>query len=150
MVNVLMRDATKMFPRKGLQLTAGAKGNTWNGKVSRNALFDKEKMQEKDSKTIFNVTYYPVYRNLKTLLDILACDGEHRKVFPNVSIIGFKKSKNLRWHLVRVAPSTLDKVMPKLCGRKRLPCQLCSSMKDTNSFKSKHFKKVHHRIKLLD
>lgn len=99
---------------------------------------------------MFNVTYYPVYRNLKTLLHILACDGEHRKVFPNVSMIGLKKSKNLRWHLVRVAPSTLDKVMPKLCGRKRPPCQLCSSMKDTNSFKSKHFKKVHHRIKSLD
>ena len=38
-------------------------------KVSRNDLLDEgKKKTRKDSKTTVNVTYYPVYRNLKSIL----------------------------------------------------------------------------------
>ena len=40
---------------------------------------------------------------LKELLVILACDKDHKKVFPEVPVIGFKNSKNLNSHLVRAA-----------------------------------------------
>ena len=57
-------------------------------------MLDKEKSQENDSKLIFNVRYYPVFRHLKSqlkeLLVILECDEDHKKVFPEVPIIGFK------------------------------------------------------------
>ena len=70
----------------------------WARKIPRNELLDKEKSQRNDSKLTFNVTYYPVFRHLKSqlkeLLVILACDEDHKKVFPEVPIIGFKNRKN--------------------------------------------------------
>ena len=52
-------------------------------KNSSNELLDKEKSQGNDSKLIFNVMYYPVFRHLKSqlkeLLVILECDA-HKKV----------------------------------------------------------------------
>ena len=75
-------------------------------KISRNELLDKEKSQGNDSKLALNVTYYPVFRHLKSQLKelhvILACDEDHKKVFPEVPIIDFKNNKNLKSHLVRV------------------------------------------------
>ena len=60
-------------------------------KITRNELLDKEKGQGNDSKLTFNVTYYPVFRHLKSQLKelhvILACDEDHKKVFPEVPII---------------------------------------------------------------
>ena len=67
-------------------------------KSPRNKLLDKEKSQGNDSKLTFTVTYYPVFRHptsqLKELHVILACDEDHKKVFPEVPIIGFKNNKN--------------------------------------------------------
>ena len=37
-------------------------------KISRNGLLDKKKSQGNDSKLTFNVTYYPVFRHLKSQL----------------------------------------------------------------------------------
>ena len=41
---------------------------------------------------MFNVTYYPVFRNLKSQLKeffvILQCDEDHKKVFSGVPVIG--------------------------------------------------------------
>ena len=65
-------------------------------KISRNELLDKEKSQGYVSKLTFNVTYYLVFRHLKSHLKelhvILACDEDHQKVFPEVPIIGFKNN----------------------------------------------------------
>ena len=69
-------------------------------------MLDKEKSQENDGKRIFNVTYYPVFRYLKSelkeLLVILECDEEDKKVFPEVPIIGFKDRRtwnHIWWQL---------------------------------------------------
>ena len=117
-------------------------------KIPRNELLDKEKSQGNDSKLTFNVTYYPVFRHLKNQLKelhvILACDEAHKKVFPEVPIIGFKNNKNLESHLVRAGFLDINVVgRCEPCGRKRPPCQLCSNMKSTSSFKSKHSNKVY-------
>ena len=76
-------------------------------KIPRNDFLDKEKSKGNDSKLTFNVTYYPVFRHLKSQLKelhvILACDKNHKMVFPEVPIIGFKNNKSLKSHLVRAA-----------------------------------------------
>ena len=92
-------------------------------------MLDKEKSQGNDSKLRLNVIYYPVFRHLKSQLKelhiILACDEDHKKVFPEVLIISFKNNKNLRSHLVRPALPVLNEVgRCEPCRRKRPPCPL--------------------------
>ena len=81
---------------------------------------------------------------LKELHVILACDEAQKKVFPEVPIIGFKNNKNLKSHLVRATLPYINKVgRCEPCGGKRPPCQLCSNMKNTITFKSKHSNHVY-------
>ena len=105
-----------------------------------NELLDKEKSQENDKKLTFNVRYFPVLRHLKMqskeLHVILACDKDHKKVFPEVPFIGYKKNKNSKSHLVRASLQDMNEV-----GRP--PCRLCSNMKNTSTFKSKHSNEVY-------
>ena len=61
---------------------------------------------------------------------ILASDIGHKKVFPDVPMIGFKKNKNLKAQLVRSQ-------LPEPCRGKVPPCQLRKNMKDTWTFKGK-------------
>ena len=117
-------------------------------KIPRNELLDKEKSQGNDSKLTFNVTYYPVFRHqkrqLKELYVILAWDEYHKKVFPEVPVIGFKNNKNLKSRLVRAALAYINEVgRCEPCGGKRPPSQLCSNMKNTSTFKSKRSNKVY-------
>ena len=75
---------------------------------------------------------------------ILASYDEHKKVFPEVPMIGFKINKNLKVHLVRSQLADLDEVCRSKPYRgKRPPCHLCENMKDTCTFKSKHLNKVY-------
>ena len=101
-------------------------------KIPRHELLDKKKNQRNDSKLTFNVMYYPVFRHLKSQLKelhvILACDEDHKKVFLEEPIIGFKYNKNLKPHLVRAALQDINEVgRCEPCGGKRPPCRLCSS-----------------------
>ena len=67
-----------------------------------------------------------------------------KKVFPEVPIIGFKNNNNLRSYLVRAAVPGINEVgRCELCGGKGPPCQLCSKMKNTSAFKSKHSNEVY-------
>ena len=116
-------------------------------KIATNELLDKEKSQRNYSKLTFNIMYYPVFRHLKSQLKelhvILTCDENHKKVFPEVPIIGFKNIKNLKSHLVRAALRDINEVgRCEPCEGKRPPCQLCSNMKKPSTFKSKHSKEV--------
>ena len=65
--------------------------------IPRDALLEKVNNQEKQNKITFNVTYRPVFRNVRKILEelhvILASDDGHKKVFPDVPMIGFKKFK---------------------------------------------------------
>ena len=116
--------------------------------IPRDALLEKVNNQEKQNKMTFNITCHPVFRNVRKILEelhvILASDDGHKKVFPDVPMIGFKINKNLKAHLVRSQLPDLDEVArSKPCGRKRSPCHLCENMKDTRAFKSKHLNEVH-------
>ena len=116
--------------------------------IPRDALLEKVKNQEKQNKITFNITYHPVFRNVRKILEelnvILPSDDGHEKVFADVSMIGCKYNKSLKAHLVRSKLPDLDEVgRSKPCGGKRPPCHLCENMKDTRSFKSKHLNEVH-------
>ena len=125
----------------------------WAIKIPRNELLDKERSQGNDSKLTFNVTYHPVYRHQKCQLKEshvnLACDEEHKKVFPAIPIIGFKSNKNLKSHLGRAAlPDINETGRCEPCYGKRLPGQLYSNMKHTITFKSKHSDSLSNKEKL--
>ena len=75
---------------------------------------------------------------------ISASDDEHKKVYRDVPMIGFKNNQNSKAHLVRSELPDLDEVgRSKPCGGKRPPCHLCGNMKDTCTFKSKHLHEIH-------
>ena len=105
--------------------------------IPRDAHLDKVNNQETQNKITFNITYHPVFRDVRKILVelhvILASDDGHEKVFPDVPMISFKINKNVKAHLVKSQLSDLDEV-----GRSK-----CENMKDTCTFKGKHLNEVH-------
>ena len=79
---------------------------------SRNDLLEKEKQQLSERKLTFNITYYPVYRNVRSIMEelhiLLTSNEEHKKVFPDVAVVGFRNSKSLKDYLVRAKLPKLD------------------------------------------
>ena len=108
---------------------------------SRETLLDKEKMSRNDDRVTFNITHYPVFKNIRIILEelhiLIAPNEQHREVFTDIPRIGFKNGKSLKDYLVR-------SVLPKIdvagnsgpCGRKRPPCELCKLMKKIQLLKS--------------
>ena len=81
----------------------------------------------------------PNIRNiLEKLHVILAYDGGHNKIFPNVPMIGTSGKA----HLIRSQLRDLDEI-GRSVGRKIPPFHLWENMKDTCTFKSKHINEVH-------
>ena len=98
--------------------------------IPRDALLEKVNDQEKQNKITFNITYHPVFWNIRNILEelhvILPSDDGLKKVFPDFPMIDFKINKNLKKHLVRSQLPDLDEVgRSKPCGGKRPPCHLC-------------------------
>ena len=60
--------------------------------IPRNALLEKVNNQEKQNKITFNITYHPVFRDIRKILEefhvILASDDGHKKVFFDVYMTG--------------------------------------------------------------
>ena len=116
--------------------------------IPRDALLEKFNNQEKQNKTTFNITYHPIFRDIRKILEelhvILVSDDGHKKIFPYVSLVGFKNNKSFKAHLVRSQLPDLDEVgRSKSCGGKRPPCHLCENIRDTCTFKSKHLDEIH-------
>ena len=98
--------------------------------ILREALLEKVNIPEKQNKIIFNITYHPVFRDVRKILEelhaILAFDDRHKKVFPDVPMTGFKNNKNLKAHLARSQLSDLDEEDRSTpCGGERPFCHLC-------------------------
>ena len=116
--------------------------------IPRDALLEKVNNQEKQNKITFNITYHPVFRDVRKILEelhvILASDDGHKKVFPDFLMIGFKINKTFKVHLVRSQLPDSDELgRSKQRGGKRPPCNLCENMTDTCTYKSKHLNEVH-------
>ena len=65
---------------------------------------EKVKNQGNQDKIVVNITNYLVFWDVRKILEelhvILASEDGHKKVFPDVPVIGFKNDKNLKAHLV--------------------------------------------------
>ena len=63
----------------------------------RDAALEKVDNQEKQNKITFNITNNSVFRDVRKILEelhvILASADRHKKVFPDVPMIGFKVIK---------------------------------------------------------
>ena len=98
-------DLEKYLLERGYSEKMVPKETLWARPIPRDALLEKVNNQEKQNKITFNITYHPVFRDVRKILEelhvILASDDGHMKVFPDVPIIYFKINKNLKAHLVR-------------------------------------------------
>ena len=107
---------------------------------SKDSLLDRENTREEQNKITFNLTYYPVFQNVKKVLAelhlLLTPDVAHKAVFTNVPIIGFKNDRSLKDHLARaVLPKVDAEGRSKPCGGKKRSCEVCKSVNDTSYFK---------------
>ena len=79
---------------------------------SRETLLNQEKMSRNDDRVTFNITYYPVFKDIRIVLEefliLLAPDEQHRKVFTDIPRIGFKNGKSLKDHLKRSVLPKID------------------------------------------
>ena len=79
---------------------------------SRNDLLEKEKQQMSEKKLTFNIPYYPAFQNVRSVMDelhiLLTPNNEHKKVFPDVAIVGFQNGKRLKNYLVRAKLSKVE------------------------------------------
>ena len=57
------------------------------------------------AKTNINIIYYPAFQNVRAVMEelhiLLIPNKEHKKVFPNVPVTGFRNGKGLKDFLVR-------------------------------------------------
>ena len=95
---------------------------------SRDGFLERGNTKTSDSKLPFSITYYPAFQNVRSILEelqiLLAPDKEHKKVFPKVTIVGFRNDKSLKDYLVRAAlPTTGNAGNSEPCGKGN--CQVC-------------------------
>ena len=84
------------------------------GAIPRDAILEKVNNQEKQNKITFNITYHPVFVDVRKVLEelhvILASDDRHKKIFPDAPMTGFKINKNLKTHLVTLGQITITRL----------------------------------------
>ena len=99
---------------------------------SRKDLLEREKTETSEPKLTFNITYYPLFQNIRNTLQelhlLLVLDKKHKKVFPDVPVVRFRNGKSLKDYLVRAA-------LPKAneTGRCK-PCEPCEQWKLAGKF----------------
>ena len=79
----------------------------------------------------------PAFQNTKSILEelqiLLAPDKEHQKVFPKVTIVGFRNGKSLKDHLVRASLPILNQTLgSEPCGKRN--CQVWQFVVNTDTF----------------
>ena len=104
---------------------------------SRNDLLEKEKQQMPHRKLTFIITNCPAFQNARSIMEelhiLLTPNKEHKKVFPDVPVVGFRNGKSLKDYLVRAKLSKLEesgKCEP--CGKKS--CLVCDSISTSTTF----------------
>ena len=102
-----------------------------------NDLLEREKQKMSQQKLTFTITYYPAFQDISAIMEelriLLTHNKEHKKVFPNVPIIGFQNGKSKKDFLVR---ATLPKINGsgrcESCGKKT--CLVCDSISTATTF----------------
>ena len=112
---------------------------------SRNDLLEKEKQQMSEKKLTFNISYYPAFQNVRSIMQelhtMLTPNKEHKKVFPDVHVVGFRNGKSHKENLVRAKlPKLEESGRCEPCGRK--PCSVCNSISTTTTFSTEAFQET--------
>ena len=112
---------------------------------SRNDLLEEEKQQMSERKLTFNTTYYPAFRNVRSIMEelhiLLTPNKQHQKVFPDVSVVGFWNGKSLKDYLIRAKLLKLDESRRcEPCGKKTY--LVCDSNSTTTTFVSEACKET--------
>ena len=108
---------------------------------SRESLLKIVKRESDQNKLRINITYYPVFENVRNILQelhiFLTPDKEHNKVFQDIPVAGFRNGKkSLKYHLVRVKLLNVEITgRSKSCGEGN--CQVCDFICDTDTFSTK-------------
>ena len=114
-------------------------------KFTRKDLLNQDSKTKGRNKLVFNFTYHPAYftyhPKLKHILSninlLLTSNAHHRKVFPEVPIVGFKRGKSLKDLLVRAKVSVEKETDGKSCGCQEKHCELCNFLEEKNTFINK-------------
>ena len=104
---------------------------------SANDLLEKEKQQISEKKLTFNITYYPAFQSVRSIMEelhiLLTTNKEHKKVFPDVPVVVFWNGKSLNDYLVRAKLSKAEESgRCEPCGKKTF--LVCDSIGTTATF----------------
>ena len=89
-----------------------------------------------------NIEYNPVFGNLSKVLKELHCvlqtDEQHKKVFSDTPLVGFRNGKSLKNILVRAKLPKMEEPDKQLGCRRctRANCEVCENLIDAKDFKS--------------
>ena len=94
---------------------------------SRKDFLEREKTDTSEPKLTFNITYYPVFQNIRNTLQelhlLLAPNKEHKKISPDVPVVEFRNGNSLKDYLVRAAlPKANETGRCEPCGKKTETC----------------------------
>ena len=66
----------------------------------KKSLLKKAKSESNQKKLTFNITYYPVFQNVRNILQelhiFLTLDQEDKKVFQDIPVVGFRNVKIIK------------------------------------------------------
>ena len=107
---------------------------------SRDSPLEPGNTRTPESKLTFNITYYPVFQNVRSILQelqvLLTPDKEHKKVYTEVPVVVFRNVKSIKDYLVRAALPKIDNAGgSEPCGKGT--CQLFDHIITTNTFRTK-------------
>ena len=93
------------------------------------------KSESDQEKLTFNMTHCPVYQNVRNILQelhiLLKPDQEHKKVFQDIPVVGFRNCKCLQDHLPNVEITGRS----ESCGKGN--CQVYDFICNTDTFTTK-------------
>ena len=80
---------------------------------SRESLLEKVNSEYDQKKLTFNITYYPVFQNVRNILQelhiLLTPDKEHKNVFQDIPVVGFRNGNSLKDRLVKAKLPKFEK-----------------------------------------
>ena len=107
--------------------------------ICRDDLLNREKTLQEKIHIAFDLTYYPIFKNVRKILEelhLLLTPDQAHKIFSEVSVIGFGNSKSLRDHLVRTALTQFDREgRSKRSEGPNCSCEVCESGETFDFFK---------------
>ena len=105
-------------------------------KFKRADLLHEKDREKRDPKVVLNLTYHPALSGLRKILSnihiLLTPNIDHKKVFEDVPIIGFKNGKSLKDILVRAKLPESSQGESKGCLGKK--CKICPFVTSSTTF----------------